>query len=65
MRTADVERDIIRVYSRFPKALFEQLETYARTNKRSIGQSCEILCEAALRERDAGKQEQRASNAAN
>ena len=58
MQTSDSEK-LILVASRFRRELYERLEAYARANRRSISNACAVLCEAALRECEASKQEKR------
>ena len=64
-RTSGLGQDIICIYARFPRSLYEQLQSHARVNMRSVGKECVVLCEAALREREKDKQKQHASNAVN
>ena len=54
-----IRQDVVLVAARFPRALYEELERYARVNMRPVGKECVFLCEAALREREMGKRKQR------
>jgi len=56
-----MRQDSVLVSARFPRALYLQLERYARENMRSTGKEAVFLCESALREQEKGKQKQRAN----
>lgn len=57
----DARQDVVLVAARFPRDLYEQLHAQAQKNMRSVGKECVVLCQAALQEREAGKQKQNAN----
>lgn len=57
MSVKDSGQDTVLVAARFPRDLYRQLEELARLNMRSVGRECVYVCAAALREREASKQE--------
>ena len=59
MSVKDSGQDVVLVGARFPRELYQQLEELARLNMRSVGRECVFWCAAALRDREAGKQERR------